>query len=108
MNHPFASCCIAVPDSAPEFDFFIGRQKRHSRHLSQIVVERPVVLVLPVSHHERNRLGTILDSKLLCESWPVPAIAGLPIARIQEKRQGTRAERMRRDSQGHVLYQPVR
>ena len=23
-NHPFASCCIAVLDSAPEFDFFIG------------------------------------------------------------------------------------
>src|SRR5262249_56145243 len=24
MNHPFASCCIAVPDFASELDFVIG------------------------------------------------------------------------------------
>ena len=51
VNHPFASCCIAVPDSAPEFDFFIGRQKRHSPHLSQIVVERAVAFAHTPNHN---------------------------------------------------------
>jgi hypothetical protein len=54
VNHPFASCCIAVPDSAPEFDFFIGRQwdicsasRRIAHAWSKISGGRRKILVNP-------------------------------------------------------------